>query len=436
MRPAIRVDSLSKRYQLGQRSGPGYRTLRESLTGSAAGAWHGLKQVGSRFVGKGRGEAAADPGEFWALKDVSFEVQPGEVVGIIGRNGAGKSTLLKILSRITEPSSGRAEVRGRMGSLLEVGTGFHPELTGRENIYLNGSILGMSRHEITRKFDDIVAFSEIEQFLDTPVKRYSSGMYIRLAFAVAAHLEPEILVVDEVLAVGDVAFQQKCLGRMQELGRSGRTILLVSHNLPMIQCFSQRCVFLDAGKLLAVGSTDRVVAEYVQNMMPDSPSVERGIISLGNHPNRRAGLPGLLTGLRILDRDGRPTSHVGVGDAVTFEITCATDEKRRGVDIGIVLCNQARQRIVLFNTKYHSQLNVDLDSECRLRCEVPSLPLLPGSYQIDIAAGTCAEMLDYIEWATTLHVIATDYFGTGALPAAHQGIIALPAHWAALEVTG
>src|ERR1043166_4982021 len=191
MRPAIRVDSLSKRYQLGQRNGQEYHTLRESLTVAAAGAWQRAKRFASRIVHRPDSDEAAEQREFWAIKDVSFEVQPGEVVGIIGRNGAGKSTLLKILSRITEPSSGRAEVRGRMGSLLEVGTGFHQELTGRENIYLNGSILGMTRREIARKFDEIVAFREIKQFLDTPVKRYSSGMYVRLAFAVAAHLEPE-----------------------------------------------------------------------------------------------------------------------------------------------------------------------------------------------------------------------------------------------------
>ena len=210
MKPAIRVENLSKQYRIGTRTRGASRNLTESIVGGASAVWRGL-------TGRGRGGDGADA--FWALKDVSFEVQPGEVVGIIGRNGAGKSTLLKILSRIAEPTSGRAVVRGRMGSLLEVGTGFHPELTGRENIYLNGSILGMSRQEINARFDEIVAFSEIEQFLDTPVKRYSSGMYVRLAFAIAAHLQPEILVVDEVLAVGDSEFQKKCIGMMQDVGR-------------------------------------------------------------------------------------------------------------------------------------------------------------------------------------------------------------------------
>ena len=200
--------------------------------------------------------------EFWALKDVSFEIKSGDRVGIIGRNGAGKSTLLKILSRITEPTKGRVKIAGRVASLLEVGTGFHPELTGRENIFLNGAILGMTRREIQKKFDAIVAFAEVEKFLDTPVKRYSSGMYVRLAFAVAAHLEPEILVVDEVLAVGDFQFQKKCLGKMEEIGRTGRTILFVSHNMAMISSLCEKAIQLDNGELRAIGATDRVILGY------------------------------------------------------------------------------------------------------------------------------------------------------------------------------
>src|SRR5260370_4972459 len=224
MKPAIRVENLSKQYRIGTRTHPAERNLTESLVA-------GVKSA-SRFLTRANHRNAEDSGSFWALKDVSFEVPPGEVVGIIGRNGAGKSTLLKILSRITEPTSGRALVRGRMASLLEVGTGFHPELTGRENIYLNGSILGMSRQEIDRKFDEIVEFSEIEQFLDTPIKRYSSGMYVRLAFAVAAHLEPEILVVDEGLAVGDAQFQRRCLGKMKDVsGQGGSAVLVVRPNM-------------------------------------------------------------------------------------------------------------------------------------------------------------------------------------------------------------
>src|SRR6266702_1621000 len=238
MKPAIRVENLAKRYQIGG-SEAAYHTLRETIMAMTVAPWQRLRRFARRGVPKDHDE----PDTIWALKEASFEVHPGEVVGIIGRNGAGKSTLLKMLSRITEPTSGRIELRGRVGSLLEVGTGFHPELTGRENIYMNGSILGMSRREIHRRFDEIVAFAEIEEFLDTPVKRYSSGMYVRLAFAVAAHLDPEILIVDEVLAVGDVNFQRKCLGRIRTVSREGgRTVLLVSHNMAAIESLCDRAI--------------------------------------------------------------------------------------------------------------------------------------------------------------------------------------------------
>ncbi len=250
----IRVDDLSKRYVISHAEERGrYATLRETLS-------KGMKSLAGRLLG--RRAAGPTHEEFWALRDVSFEVKRGEVVGVIGRNGAGKSTLLKILSRITEPTSGRIEIDGRVASLLEVGTGFHPELTGRENIYLNGAILGMSRIEIRRKFDEIVAFAEIEKFLDTPVKRYSSGMYMRLAFAVAAHLEPEILIVDEVLAVGDAAFQKKCLGKMGEVAKGGRTVLFVSHNLSMIQQLCTKGIYLREGTLERVGPIQELIDQY------------------------------------------------------------------------------------------------------------------------------------------------------------------------------
>jgi lipopolysaccharide transport system ATP-binding protein len=254
MKPAIRVENLSKQYRIGTRSRGAIPNLTESITEGASKMWRAVT---------GRAGSGDDPNQFSALKDVSFDVQPGEVVGIIGRNGAGKSTLLKILSRITEPTSGRAFVRGRMGSLLEVGTGFHPELTGRENVYLNGSILGMSREEIDLKFDEIVDFAEIHQFLDTPVKRYSSGMFVRLAFAVAAHLQPDILVVDEVLAVGDAQFQKKCLGKMGEAQRAGKTVLFVSHNMHALAALCSKCIWLDRGHLRMVGPTASILEHYL-----------------------------------------------------------------------------------------------------------------------------------------------------------------------------
>jgi lipopolysaccharide transport system ATP-binding protein len=256
--PAIRVEKLGKKFLISHQQRERYTALRDVLTNKAKG-------LGRRIIDLGRSPVSRPQSkeEFWALKDVSFEVQPGERIGIIGRNGAGKSTLLKILSRITEPSAGRIELRGRVGSLLEVGTGFHPELTGRENIFLNGAILGMSKEEITRRFDEIVAFAEIEKFLDTPVKRFSSGMYVRLAFAVAAHLQTEILLVDEVLAVGDARFQERCLTKMEEVGKGGRTVLFVSHNMASILRLTPRTILLSEGKVLEDGPSARITQHYL-----------------------------------------------------------------------------------------------------------------------------------------------------------------------------
>jgi lipopolysaccharide transport system ATP-binding protein len=256
MKPIIRVENVSKSYRIGNR-GAAYDTLRESIVEAVRAPFERLR----RRNGKRNDET------LWALKDVSFEVAQGEVVGVIGRNGAGKSTLLKVLSRITEPTTGRAELYGRVASLLEVGTGFHPELTGRENIYLNGAILGMRKAEIDRKFDEIVAFAELEKFLDTPVKRYSSGMYMRLAFAVASHLEPEILIIDEVLAVGDATFQKKCLGKLDEVAKQGRTVLFVSHNMLAVQSLCSRAVWLDQGEIQTQGPTREVISHYLKTSL-------------------------------------------------------------------------------------------------------------------------------------------------------------------------
>src|SRR5438132_2960860 len=251
----ITVENLGKKYSLRHQRNERYTALRDVIAEKALGFFKNLKSGNGVSVSKE---------DFWALKDVSFEVQRGEVVGIIGRNGAGKSTLLKILSRITEPTTGKVRIKGRIASLLEVGTGFHPELTGRENIFLNGAILGMTKAEIKSKFDEIIAFAETEKFLDTPVKRYSSGMYVRLAFAVAAHLEPEILIVDEVLAVGDAEFQKKCLGKMEEVSKGGRTVLFVSHNMQSISTLTTRTFLLDRGQIAAQGPTREVITHYLE----------------------------------------------------------------------------------------------------------------------------------------------------------------------------
>jgi lipopolysaccharide transport system ATP-binding protein len=265
MNYAISVDGVAKQFRLGGNGGGTYRTLRESLTDAARAPWRRLRRALAAPCANGHAPPRRRLDAIWALRDVSFEVRAGEVVGILGRNGAGKSTLLKILSRITDPTCGRIDYYGRVASLLEVGTGFHHELSGRENIFLNGAILGMTRREIQRKFDAIVAFSEVEDFLDTPVKRYSSGMYVRLAFAVAAHLEPEILVVDEVLAVGDASFQKKCLNKMQDVGKSGRTVLFVSHNMPAVARLCPRAILLNEGRVAADGPAPQVISTYLHH---------------------------------------------------------------------------------------------------------------------------------------------------------------------------
>lgn len=268
--PVIKVENLSKSYIIGHQRQESYTALRDVMANGAKNLARKLLHSFNRSTTQRFSDSTE---EFFALRDVSFEIKQGDRVGIIGRNGAGKSTLLKILSRITEPTAGRISITGRVASLLEVGTGFHPELTGRENIYLNGAILGMSRVDIKRKFDEIVAFAEVERFLDTPVKRYSSGMYVRLAFAVAAHLEPEVLIVDEVLAVGDAQFQKKCLGKMEEVGREGRTVLFVSHNMNAIEALCSDCVLLNNGQLQVLGEVSKVIKEYQSCIRSDQGQI-------------------------------------------------------------------------------------------------------------------------------------------------------------------
>lgn len=294
--PVLSVHGLGKRYYLSHEKRPD--TLRDSLAQRLRRTWDRLRQAPS---------AAGQRDEFWALRDVSFEMNPGEVVGIVGRNGAGKSTLLKLLARITEPTVGQVRLRGRVASLLEVGTGFHPELSGRENIFLNGAILGMSRAEILRKFDEIVAFAEVERFLDTQVKHYSSGMYVRLAFAVAAHLEPDILIVDEVLAVGDLAFQKKCIGKIQDVSRGeGRSVLFVSHNLPIIRQLCSRAVLLQQGRLVVHGSTSEVLAAYAHGLDQAEPLRVPA-------PQAQQLATGYVTALWLETEDGKPLAFARVG---------------------------------------------------------------------------------------------------------------------------
>ena len=320
MTTAISISGLGKRYKIGAKQTSG--TLRDAITDAATAPFRRLRHAGS---------STGHVSTLWALRDVSFDVEAGEVIGIIGRNGAGKSTLLKLLSRITEPTEGEAVINGRVGSLLEVGTGFHQELTGRENIQLNGAILGMTRAEIARKLDDIIAFAEIEEFLDTPVKRYSSGMFVRLAFAVAAHLEPEILLVDEVLAVGDLAFQRKCLGQMERIAGTGRTVFFVSHNMNAVRGLCTRVVQIDGGRLVADGPTDDVVREYIAQQMSGTGSVLDLSRPLGNEQDLE------ITALRVLDEAGRAGGPFHSRESLCVEMEVTVHRANGGYQVGFDL---------------------------------------------------------------------------------------------------
>ena len=451
MPPAIRVEGLSKMYRIGTRP-QAYHTLRETLSDAGVAAWRRIRQAASRAFGPWRngrrlcpgaadeavaGSAEATHGNgdcadvsprlegdhFWALKDVSFEVQPGEVVGIIGRNGAGKSTLLKILSRITEPTAGRVELRGRVGSLLEVGTGFHPELTGRENIYLNGSILGMSRREIQRKFDEIVAFAEIEDFLDTPVKRYSSGMYVRLAFAVAAHLEPEILIVDEVLAVGDAAFQQKCLGKMQTIAGHGRTVLFVSHNTAAVQRLCTKTMLIKAGRLVFEGCTAEALQRYAQ----ETTALGSSDLSLRSDRGGDGRLRVRAIRVEGLEDDGTPGPVLpGRPARFVFEL----DRPIGAAFIAFTISDAAGAPLVAFNTRRSSPHDRIDPASTFVVCEIPHLYLLPGQYSLAIALQLGADLTDWLDPACSFaveNVVVADrfYVNPGSLPAR----VFLPHRW-------
>ncbi|MDX6696394.1 MAG: lipopolysaccharide transport system ATP-binding protein [Blastocatellia bacterium] len=320
---AITAESIAKEYRIGGLQ-DSYRTLRDVLAGAALGPVRAFQSL------LRRGRVVPDNEIIWALKDISFEVKRGEIVGLIGRNGAGKSTLLKVLSRITEPTRGRARINGRVGSLLEVGTGFHPELSGRENTFLNGAILGMKKSEIKRKFDEIVAFAEVERFVDTPVKHYSSGMYLRLAFAVAAHLEPEILLVDEVLAVGDAAFQNKCLGKMSDIAGEGRTVLFVSHNMPAIKNLCHRALLLDGGSIEREGDAAAVVQYYLQGDYQGSKKVWPQGERPGNESYK-------LNSVRILNQAGEEVSSVQLSESLVVEIDYEVVQTGAYVSFSLVL---------------------------------------------------------------------------------------------------
>ena len=364
MATVIRAEGLSKRYKLGQRER--YGALRDSLT-------HAL--TAPRRWRREAATSGAKAPTIWALKDVSFEIQQGELVGIIGRNGSGKSTLLKILSRITEPTAGRVVVIGRVGSLLEVGTGFHPELTGRENVFVNGAILGMKRREIARKFDEIVAFSEVEDFIDTPVKHYSSGMQMRLAFAVAAHLEPTILLVDEVLAVGDVAFQKKCIGKMGDVARQGRTVLFVSHDLTAVQLLCQRAIRLGHGQVQGIGSVNEQINAYLAESRAVAPSELDQPIPLS------AGLS--------LMRFGFAPNPVASGSAAAFHVELRVSRDTKFDEVAAIVNDTLGRRVGVIDFRQASGLHeAAAGRNLKLSANFSSVPLVEGEYRIGASIRT------------------------------------------------
>jgi lipopolysaccharide transport system ATP-binding protein len=396
----ISVENLSKRYLIGRhiQKGDG---LRHALEGMLRAPFAMLKREERRKRAKTE--------EFWALRDLNLEVKQGEMLGIIGRNGAGKSTLLKLLSRITEPTTGRIRLRGRVASLLEVGTGFHPELTGRENIFLNGSILGMTRLEIKRRFDEVVAFAEIDKFLDTPVKRYSSGMYVRLAFAVAAHLEPEILIVDEVLAVGDAEFQKKCLGKMEDVStKQGRTVLLVSHQMPVIQNLCTRCVLMDSGRIVNEGKTDMIVADYL------AAGDELANCDLAERKDRVGKGMATVTGIELLDSKRNPLREAVSGSDVILRVSYSVNTSGR---LGkCVLCLGFYKDLECYfglSTALVSKDDLQLEGNGSVDFRIPAWPLAGGRYRVDVYLESGSDMQDLVHDAGYIDTADGDFFGTG-----------------------
>jgi lipopolysaccharide transport system ATP-binding protein len=418
VQPILQIENLSKEYVLTRDS-----FEQSGVRAGLARKWAGLRRFGgSNLPDENAGE------HFWALKNVSFNVNEGDVVGIIGRNGAGKSTLLKIVSRITDPTEGQVVVRARMASLLEVGTGFHPELTGRENIFLNGAILGMRKAEIVSQFDEIVAFAELEKFLDTPVKHYSSGMHVRLGFAVAAHLNREILIVDEVLAVGDMAFQKKCLGKMSEVSRVGRTVLFVSHNMAAVENLCRRGIVFDAGKIAFAGTSKEAVLDYLGRVSGARDSTGH-IVDLSAASDRRFSRAPLLKRLEFYSDDNRALANdLQIGARLQVRIHFDLPELTADFNVGIGFDNSYGQRV--FTAQ--SQFQPDRFVQARLGpqvyiCDIPSLTLTPGEYSLRVWLEINNSEADLINDAVRLRVIESDYYGTGKVP--WNGAMVLKHRW-------
>ena len=416
----VRVENLSKRYVIGHERGK-EDGLRHRIEDAVRNPWKWFRNAVNK----------TEPEEFWALKDVSFDVKQGEVLGIIGRNGAGKSTLLKILSRITEPTEGRVHIKGRVASLLEVGTGFHQELTGRENIFLNGAILGMTRAEIKSKFDEIVAFSEIEKFLDTPAKRYSSGMYVRLAFAVAAHLEPEILIVDEVLAVGDATFQEKCLGKMQAAATGGRTVLFVSHNMGALQSLCGRAIVLETGTTVFDGEVRTAVSRYLRARKP-----EASVDELGDRTRVGTGEARIVS-IRFEDDRGNLETHFRMGEPLNLVVRASFPSPILNPTFGVNFVTDAGVMVADCRSSHYGLKMGMVEGVMEYRMRIESISLYPRTYIVEpwVANARCLSKFDWVRNAATFIVTSGPKFMQGANVNSQHGISFIPVSWSARSLT-
>jgi lipopolysaccharide transport system ATP-binding protein len=418
-KPIIEVQNLSKLYTLGS---IGATSLRESaeIIWSKVTRKPRLNGTGltARFAPEQVGPV---PHSFWALRDISFDIQRGEVIGLIGQNGAGKSTLLKILSRITEPTKGKATLRGRVASLLEVGTGFHPELSGRDNIYLNGAILGMKHAEISRKFDEIVAFAEVEDFVDTPVKRYSSGMHLRLAFAVAAHLEPEILLVDEVLSVGDATFQKKCLGKMGDVARQGRTVIVVSHNMASILSLCQRAVMLKYGTVDKIGPVQEIVHAYLETSKPEE------VVALADRHDREGDGSTRYESIAIENADGGSIIRTGSRCKVTIRYT--GDKPLRHARFLLTIYDLTHVSMFQLDSEATGGLPDELPASGTVVCETDALGVTPGRCYVNLELIRGHQLADRITYAAYFDVEVDDFYGTGKLPKREWTMTVLKHRW-------
>ncbi len=414
---AIKVENVGKMFRLGEVAG--YSTIREAISSAVRTP---LKWLGG---GGKNGNVRDNDQILWALKDISFEVKRGEVLGVIGRNGAGKSTLLKVLSRITEPTTGGVDIFGRVGSLLEVGTGFHPELTGRENVFLNGAILGMGKAEIKAKFDEIVDFSGVEKFIDTPVKRYSSGMAVRLAFAVAAHLEPEILIVDEVLAVGDAEFQKKCLGKMNDVAGAGRTVLFVSHNMAAVEALCSRGVLLESGRLCEDGETVDVIERYQSNTLTEY----QASCDLREHAGRRKGDSKLMSRATLRNEEGEACSSFSMGAKISIEVEFESSARLSPV-LGAVVKTQMGVPVFGIDNRMVGGFEYEAEVGRRvIRCELDDVRLMPGGYFVDLYLGDRQRSLDCVRDAIHFDIVSADVYGTGRLPTLNCGPVYVGGRW-------